>query len=136
MSSEIQQIRCRHEFYPRAKWCVPRARVFVRETLARWSVIDRVDDVLVCTSELVTNALVHGVPPGRGFLLHVRLDPGGVLHVEVHDSGDGHPCVVREADGDCEHGRGLRLVELLSDRWGVEERAVGKVVWCDFAMHS
>ncbi|MET7622153.1 ATP-binding protein [Streptomyces sp. NPDC005408] len=86
-----------------------------------------------CASELATNALVHGVPPGRGYRLKLWLygDGGGLLRVEVHDSGGGQPSV-REPDG--ESGRGLLLVAALADKWGVGERDPGKIVWCEFAV--
>ncbi|MFC5855224.1 ATP-binding protein [Streptomyces chlorus] len=99
----------------------------------------REDDVLLCVSELATNALVHGVPPGRGFLL--RMVPYGEgagdrgVRVEVHDSGGGVPAVPEagEASEPGEGGRGLLLVGELADKWGVGERDPGKVVWCEFA---
>jgi anti-sigma regulatory factor (Ser/Thr protein kinase) len=86
--------------------------------------------VLLCVSELATNALLHGVPPGRHFLLLLCYD-GRVLRVEVHDSGPGTPRIADVAEG--EGGRGLLLVAALSDTWGVRERDPGKVVWCEFA---
>ncbi|MFI9252660.1 ATP-binding protein [Streptomyces sp. NPDC053069] len=77
------------------------------------------------------NALVHGAPAGRGFLLGLTLHDDGVHRVEVHDSGPGE---VRtpETSPDAEHGRGLLLVAALADKWGVGERNPGKVVWCEF----
>jgi hypothetical protein len=33
-------------------------------------------------------------------------------------------------------GRGLMLVDLLADSWGVEARGGGKCVWCEFGMAS
>lgn len=95
--------------------------------LAEW---DRAADVSLCVSELATNALVHGVPPGRGFLLRMRWD-GAVLRVEVHDSGAGVPRIADEAD---EGGRGLFLVAALAEKWGVGERDPGKVVWAEFVV--
>ncbi|MDG9726695.1 ATP-binding protein [Streptomyces sp. DH41] len=115
---------------------MPAARAFAREALAEWGMRERADDVELCVSELATNALVHGVPSGRGFLL--RLLPygdGDGVRVEVHDSGDGVPAVpqadVREPR---EGGRGLLLVSELADKWGVEERAPGKIVWCELGV--
>jgi two-component sensor histidine kinase len=108
---------------------VPAARAFTHRALTDWQVPGRTDDVLLCVSELTTNALLHGVPPGRGFLL--RLLPygdGGGLRIEVHDSGGGVPAV-REPD---EGGRGLLLVAALADKWAVDERDPGKAVWCEF----
>jgi anti-sigma regulatory factor (Ser/Thr protein kinase) len=98
--------------------------------LAEWDVRERVDDVVLCVSELATNALVHGVPPGRGFLLRLSHCGDGV-RVEVHDSGDGVPAVPLDRAEPAEGGRGLLLVSELADKWGVEERAPGKIVWCE-----
>jgi anti-sigma regulatory factor (Ser/Thr protein kinase) len=91
---------------------------------------ERADDVLLCVSELVTNALLHGVPPGRGFLLRLLPHADGV-RVEVHDSGDGVPTVPLAPGGpeENEGGRGLLLVTELADKWGVGERAPGETVW-------
>ncbi|NEB78617.1 ATP-binding protein [Streptomyces sp. SID14478] len=120
----------REHFYRRERQSVPAAREFTRQALADWGTRDRADDILLCVSELTTNALVHGVPPGRGFLLRV-LAYDHVLRLEVHDSGDGVPAVPRGAR-DAEGGRGLLLVGALADKWGVGERDPGKVVWCEF----
>jgi hypothetical protein len=68
------------------------------------------------------------VPPGRHYRVFLRYD-GSVLRVEVPDSEPGVPRIVGEAD---EGGRGLLLVAALSDKWGVRERDLGKVVWCEF----
>ncbi len=87
------------------------------------------DDVLLCVSELATNAVLHGVPPGRGYRVRLWLGEQGQLRVEVHDSGDGEPGE-REPDG--ESGRGLLIVKALADLWGVGEGEPGKVVWCEF----
>ncbi|MGW2379523.1 ATP-binding protein [Streptomyces lincolnensis] len=126
----------RERFYRRERQSVPAAREFTRGALADWGLVERSYDIVLCVSELATNALVHGVPPGRGFLL--RLLPsayGGGVRVEVHDSGPGVPAVpvswVPEQPG--EGGRGLLLVSELADKWGVGERSPGKVVWCEFA---
>lgn len=121
----------RERFYRRERRSVPAARRFAREAVTDWALGDRLDDVLLCVSELATNALVHGVPPGRGYRLSLSLLADGVLRVEVHDSGDGRPGV-REPYG--ESGRGLMLVAALADKWGVGERDPGKVVWCEFVV--
>ncbi|WP_425588549.1 ATP-binding protein [Streptomyces venetus] len=126
----------RQRFYRRERQSVPAARAFVQEALRDWRGYGRADDVLLCVSELATNALVHGVPPGRGFLLRlVPYGEGGGVRVEVHDSGDGGaPVLPQRDDGEPrEGGRGLLLVSELADKWGVEERCPGKIVWCEFA---
>lgn len=116
----------RERFYRRERRSVPAARQFVREAVIDWGLCDRMDDVLLCVSELATNALVHGVPPGRGYRLQLLLLADGVFRIEVHDSGGGRPSV-REPYG--ESGRGLMLVAALADKWGwgsvIPERSCG-----------
>lgn len=129
MDDVIQQPCLREQFYRRERRSVPAAREFVSIALADWGLDTRMDDVLLCVSELATNALVHGVPPGRGYRLRLLRYGDGLLRVEVHDSGGGQPGV-REPDG--ESGRGLLLVAALADKWGVGERDPGKIVWCEF----
>ncbi|MFG2735346.1 ATP-binding protein [Streptomyces harbinensis] len=133
MSEDFHQICVRERFYKRDKRNVFAARRFVRKALVDWKINQRTDDVLLCASELVTNAILHGVPPGRGFYLYLWLTTDAVLRLEVHDSGDGHPRL-RDPGADEAGGRGLWLVEAMSDCWGVGARDPGKVVWCEFVL--
>ncbi|WP_138962301.1 ATP-binding protein [Streptomyces sp. YIM 121038] len=131
MNSETPLTPLHERFYRREQQAIPSARAFTRAILAAWEISERVDDITLCVSELTTNALVHGVPPGRGFRLRLVRD-GAVVRLEVHDSGDGWPRLVGEGNAD-ESGRGLLLVAALADSWGVAERHPGKVVWAEFA---
>ncbi|WP_369180390.1 ATP-binding protein [Streptomyces mutabilis] len=133
VNTETQPPSPRERFYRRERRSVPAARAFARETLVDWGVRGRADDVVLCVSELATNALLHGVPPGRGFLLRL-LPCGDGVRVEVHDSGGGVPAVPLDPDGADESGRGLLLVSELADKWGVAEREPGKVVWFECAV--
>jgi anti-sigma regulatory factor (Ser/Thr protein kinase) len=106
------------------------SRRFVAETLRAWSLPEPlVDDVVLLTSELVTNALLHGQAP-----IELRLREG-VAHVvlEVEDHATYLPRRMRPS-GDDEHGRGLQLVTLLADRWGTRPTSYGKTVWCVFTL--
>lgn len=116
----------RDRFYPRTHHTVAAARQFSTETFEVWGVASRKDDMLLCVSELATNALRYGVPPGRGYLLRLLVFEDATVRVEVHDSGPG---LSRTADGPA--GRGLTIVAALADAWGVVPRAPGKVVWCE-----
>ncbi|MEV5957847.1 ATP-binding protein [Streptomyces sp. NPDC051987] len=130
--NDVTELLCpREQFYVRERRSVPAARRFAAQSLRCWGLADwpRADDMSLCVSELATNALLHGVPPGRGFLLRLRYD-GDVVRVEVHDSGSGVPKIAEETYG--EGGRGLVLVTALADKWGVVERELGKVVWAEF----
>ncbi|MFJ9715961.1 ATP-binding protein [Streptomyces sp. NPDC101213] len=82
-------------------------------------------------AELAANAAVHARLPGRDFRL-VLLARGAVLRVEVTDTrGDDLPHR-RRPDPDAESGRGLLLVEVLADRWGVRLGPVPrKTVWAE-----
>ncbi|MFE2377561.1 ATP-binding protein [Streptomyces sp. NPDC059398] len=129
MDVETQHPLLRERFYRRERRSVRAAREFTRSALTDWEAAGRADEVLLCVSELATNAVLHGVPPGRGYRLQLRSYGDGLLRVEVHDSGDGVPRIAAVAD---ETGRGLLLVEALADRWGVSSRSPGKTVWCEF----
>ncbi|WP_310723976.1 ATP-binding protein [Streptomyces sp. N2A] len=135
MQKEIHTLQPRTAFYRRERHSVSLAREFTRTALADWDLKQRAEDIVLCVSELATNALLHGVPPGRGYRLWLSLPEAatGTLRIEVHDSGGGEPCVPTAAvTGDAEAGRGLLLVAALADAWGVGERVPGKVVWCEF----
>ncbi|MGW7492614.1 ATP-binding protein [Streptomyces sp. NPDC054786] len=107
------------------------ARDFVLRTLAAWDLEGRADDVRLCVSELATNALAHGTRCGQGFQVTVNAEDGTV-HVEVHDSSPRRPRPRRPTNDDVS-GRGLHIVAVLSDDWGVEDRGVtGKFVWSRF----
>ncbi|WP_189891599.1 ATP-binding protein [Streptomyces xantholiticus] len=132
MDKTMQDEDLREMFCRRERRSVAAAREFVREALGAWGWGSQADDITLCVSELATNALVHGVPPGRGYLLRLWLyEQGTALRVEVHDSGAGRPCVRAPAG---ESGRGLLLVDALADTWGVGRRDPGKVVWCAFTL--
>ncbi|WP_406184116.1 ATP-binding protein [Streptomyces sp. NBC_01006] len=132
MNLDIQPALLRQQFYLRSPRTISAARGFTRDTLHAWGVTSREDDMLLCVSELATNALLHGAPPGRGYLLRLlRLEH--LVRVEVHDSGDGAPIPQpQDRDGG---GLGLLIVEAVADLWGVSERRPGKVVWCEFRTH-
>ena len=105
------------------------ARRFMEETLERWACGDVLDVVNLLVTELVTNAVIHG---GSESEVAVLLT-GQALRVEVADN---HPAVPapRPTDDDwATSGRGLALVETLSERWGIEPRAGGKVIWFELA---
>ncbi|MET9853950.1 ATP-binding protein [Streptomyces sp. NPDC006450] len=126
MNLHTQPALVQDRLYLRAPRTISAARHFTRDTLDAWGRTSRQDDVLLCVSELATNALRYGVPRGRGYLLRL-LTYDGTVRVEVHDSGPGLSRIRERAPG-----WGLLLVDGLADAWGVLPRAPGKVVWCEF----
>lgn len=79
---------------------------------------------VLLTSELVTNAIVHGSPPVE---LAVTTEQE-VLRVAVTDGGEDRPIILKAGPEDI-RGRGVTIVEALADAWGVAERQRGKTVW-------
>ncbi|MFK0065933.1 ATP-binding protein [Streptomyces sp. NPDC091046] len=119
----------RHRRFPRSRASVRDARAFVRQVLTGWGRTDRLDDITLCVSELATNALLHGAPPGREYCVSLTLD-GSVIRLAVRDSGDRQFDIdAPEADWEACSGRGLRLVQELADDMGVTQEVVGKSVW-------
>lgn len=102
------------------------ARQFVREALASWGEDELRWDGSLIISELATNAIVHG---GSAFRTSIeRAD--GVVRIAVEDVGPGLPRsqhALQQALG----GRGVAIVEELSDRWGCDRLAAGKVFWVE-----
>ena len=97
-------------------------RRLLRELLDCWKLPDDViDDAILITTALVTNAIVHA---GTPFDVVVELR-GPMLRVAVADSCTRLP--QRGAEG----GRGLRIVTRTALRWGWREYDTGKTVWAD-----
>lgn len=124
----------RQRRFPRSRTSVREARDFALQVLGDWGCTDRLDDIRLCVSELATNALLHGVPPGREYCVNLSLD-GAVIRLEVRDTGDRrltvqHPLPAPHPDA-CS-GRGLLLARELADDFGVTEHVVGKTVWATF----
>lgn len=89
---------------------------------------DRLDAVQLLVTELVTNSVVHaGLGPGEQIELSVTRSPAG-LRVEVVDGGPGFDPPPPPDDPFAESGRGLALVDMISDRWGIS-REGGSRVW-------
>ncbi|MFE0192650.1 SpoIIE family protein phosphatase [Streptomyces sp. NPDC059008] len=109
---------------------VATARAFVRDTLQGWGCADIVDDAVVLTSELVTNAVVHAGTAAD--VLCLRTDGG--VRISVADRYPEREIPLQNAGQvivhpDREGGRGLLLCGALASRWGVEYTAAQKHVW-------
>ncbi|MFJ4618223.1 ATP-binding protein [Streptomyces sp. NPDC088812] len=116
--------------FPRSHASVRDARAFVHQVLVEWDRTDRLDDIKLCASELATNALLHGVPPGREYRVTLELD-GTVMRLGVRDTGS--PFVALQASDTLAcSGRGLHLIRQPADDMGVTEHVIGKTVWAAF----
>jgi anti-sigma regulatory factor (Ser/Thr protein kinase) len=106
-----------------------RARRFMRETLGAGH--PALDDVQVCTCELLNNGLRH-TKSGQGGQINLKLgQAAGTLWVEVTDDGaDGARPRLRSPNG--ESGRGLHIVDALAARWGYVPVGDRTTVWAEF----
>ena len=108
---------------------VPAARRFIRDKLRGTALEHRSDDSELILTELVTNATLHGKPP---VTVGIQVSPDHA-RMEVADASPGTP--VRPVHGpEAMTGRGLLLVEALSERWGVDARPEGKLVWAEIGL--
>ncbi|MBT2368915.1 ATP-binding protein [Streptomyces sp. ISL-10] len=115
---------------PRAASVVRRR---VRAVLTAWHLsTDVAEDVLLLASELLTNAIIHALPPATLRMSQVLVDGLKAVHIEVTDAGPAAPAdpPASGLDPD-EHGRGIGIVMALSARHGVQERADGTSWWAD-----
>ncbi|MDP9846523.1 ATP-binding protein [Streptosporangium lutulentum] len=110
---------------------VPDARHLVRGQLAAWGADRQSEIVELLTSELVTNTLRHAWGP----ILLVLSFQDGTLRCEVEDANPALPGL-RNARDDEEGGRGLLLLDLLSQRWGSDHTPTGKTTWFELPVHA
>ncbi|MFI1761583.1 SpoIIE family protein phosphatase [Streptomyces sp. NPDC020800] len=107
---------------------IAEARRHLRELLHDWTGAEQVDSAVLLVSEMVTNVLVH-TDADALLLAEVTGGPAGRrLRVEVTDGGDDLPHLRRPGEL-ASSGRGLVLIELLADGWGVDPRGEGKSIW-------
>lgn len=115
----------------------PAAIRLSRHVLASWLQlqpmvdVDGVDDLLVACSELVTNAVSHASGADGSVSLRASVEGDGI-RLEVEDDGVGfawNPTgTVLDVDPDDEHGRGLFIVETLTDTLDVRVEADRTIV--------
>lgn len=110
-----------------------------RHVLANWLAlqpgvdVDAIDDLLLVCSELSTNAIAHASGAEGSVALRVRTE-GDDLVLEMEDDGEGFAWpvahVLADVLDDDEHGRGLFIVEALTDTLEVFARDGVTVVRC------
>src|SRR5918997_1018583 len=109
---------------------VPVARHLVLDLLGAWEAPHDAGDAALLVTELVANVVDH-VAGEASFTLELTQSEQW-LRISVADGSPLRP-VVREFEAGAPRGRGMRLVEGIADRWGVEDHADGKRVWFELA---
>jgi anti-sigma regulatory factor (Ser/Thr protein kinase) len=118
------------------------ARGHVRATLAEWSLGEFADAAELIASEMTANAVNASAPlQATGTVLVIRLclvTHGHVLTIECWDQAPGIP-VLQEASGFTETGRGLGIIDSLTDgAWGCRPAIgqAGKCVWAEISVRD
>jgi anti-sigma regulatory factor (Ser/Thr protein kinase) len=103
----------------------PEAAGAARRLLAREGLDADLDHtVALLVSELVTNSIRHAAEQTDRIVLAARMTDDWV-RVEVRDSGPGFDPDVRNET----RGYGLRMLDMLASRWGVDRDDQGTRVW-------
>lgn len=110
---------------------VAEARKLTVEILKRLRICEEArENAQLIVSELVTNAVVHGARGRDPHVLLVVIQSGPKLKVKVYDASSNLGPRAEPAE-DAESGRGLVIVDALSDRWGATASAYGKCLWAE-----
>lgn len=111
------------------------ARRQIRELLHDWADEEQVDSAVLMVSEMVTNVLMH--TDGDALLVAEAMGELGArrLRVEVADASDELPHK-RHPGEMASSGRGVLLMEMLADTWGVDPRGEGKSIWFELYERS
>ena len=86
-----------------------------REIRARFAHSSRIDDLVLAASELAANAVQHGRGP-TSLAISTR---GGAVVIEVGDRAPSLAPTVLPLQSSMSSGRGMAIVEVISDCWGV-----------------
>jgi hypothetical protein len=120
-----------------ASWQLPegpkaagQARRHVREQLSAWGLDNLTPTTELLASEMVGNVVRHAKGPVR-----LRLLRATELICEVFDGSLTMPRIRRAKETD-EGGRGLQLVNALSQRWGARYTRTGKCIWAEQALRG
>ena len=104
-------------------------RRFVRGALAAMGLEDHWDQMAPVVGELAVNAVLHGRSEYR---IVVAALPSGTVRVEAHDTNSDTPRHKTSSTTEpLTYGRGLTLIEAISDRWGFDATPEGKLVWAE-----
>ncbi|WP_063774167.1 ATP-binding SpoIIE family protein phosphatase [Streptacidiphilus rugosus] len=108
------------------------ARRELRAILQDWDGPEGADAAVLLVSELLANVLLH-TDQEAALLVELSGQAGERrLRIEVSDGSDELPH--RRSPGEmASSGRGLVLLDLLADRWGVRPRGEGKFVWFEMS---
>ncbi len=107
------------------------ARKLVRAALAAWGQEGLIEDAALVITELVSNAVDHARL--ESIRVVVTRPSETLVRFGVVDRSRNVPYLRTDSNGDNTRGRGLLLVDALTDRWGTDRYRWGKQVWGEMA---
>lgn len=110
------------------------AREVVDAVLADRVSADRLDELRLLVSELVTNAVRHGLAR-RGAVDFLVTVASGVARVEVIDGGSGFDAPENPPEPAEPGGWGLVVVDRLASRWGIDGGRTTRV-WAELPLDT
>ena len=113
--------------YPGAAEHIRAVRADLRPLLADCPMAD---DVILCASELATNAALHSDSrlPGGTFTVRAAIRPGHHVRIEVEDNGG--PWTPATSDAARHHG--LDIICIVADEWGIDGDYAARTAWARF----
>ncbi|MFZ3560821.1 ATP-binding protein [Streptomyces sp. BH055] len=108
-----------------------RARLLISTALNAWGLGTLTDAGTLIVSELVANVISH--TRCRVARVAVTRHGTGAVRIAVGDTCLSAPTMTSLAD-DSGGGRGLFLVDAMSDRWGYDLHRASKVVWAELGL--
>jgi anti-sigma regulatory factor (Ser/Thr protein kinase) len=107
-------------------------RRFIHETMDVWDLSSLTDDLTLVVNELTTNAVLHALTTTSGARGKAWVGMARTHHTVVCAVADPSPTPPTQAKTThlADSGRGLLIVEALSDKWGyATSKPGGKTVW-------
>ncbi|WP_328953640.1 ATP-binding protein [Kitasatospora purpeofusca] len=110
------------------------ARELMKNTLLRWGLVDLVENAVLVTSELMTNAIQTGCR--CSITVTVEQIGESAVRISVEDGSRYPPVLIKSGlpanpDRVPAGGRGLVIVDGLCKRWGLDLRPRGKCVFAE-----
>lgn len=130
LAAREQESRTLHMVFPAQGEHAAHVRQMLKAHLTMWGWLDVIDDTLLAADEVFVNAVEHG-SSGETSTVSVEIDCAtDRLRVAVNDSSRSLPTLKKARALDV-GGRGLALVEAISDEWGADlaQDGRGKQVW-------
>ena len=120
--------RTKRRAFPGRADQIAKARDFTRRVLAACPVLD---EATLLVGELATNAVEHTATGNGGQFDVIIYRDETLIIIAVKDEGSDNAPVTRPLDELAEDGRGLRLIELIADRWGYCGNEHGRTIWLE-----